>query len=140
MVHSELLALFAELSDDFLDVPDIHLLVDLAHDVVHSLHGSHHFSIDLEGAQGHGDGTHLGFHLVHSLILVSYPDQIFRHRLGRTMLVLSGKGFDVLQALAFLFCQIFLLALNVTNGFVNYTLVCSRLILWRHFFLLVTHV
>ena len=53
LVHSELFALLAELSDDLLNVLDIHFLVNFAHDIVNPFHGAHHLCADLEGAQSH---------------------------------------------------------------------------------------
>ena len=130
LVHSELFALLAELSDDLLNVLNIHLLINFAHDVIDPFHRAHHLCVDLEGTQSHRDCTELSLHLIHALHLISDPHKIFSHGFCRTMLVFSGESLNVLQAFALLFCKVFLFTLDVTDCFVNYTLISSSLLLW----------
>ena len=90
LIHAEFFALLTKLSNDLLYILHIHLLVNLAHNIVDPLHGSHHLGVDLEGAQRHRDGAELRLHLIHALDLVSDADQVLGHGLCGTVLVLRG--------------------------------------------------
>ena len=58
-----------ELADDFVDILDAHIFVDLAHDLIDALHRIHYLGIDANRGKLHRNCLKLGLHLIHRVDL-----------------------------------------------------------------------
>ena len=99
----------------------------------------HHLGVHLGGTKHRDNRFHLARHRVVHVDLGAATDQVFRHDLGWSMLVLHGKFLDLLHRLGLLVLQLGALAFNLSDGAIQGALVLLGLLLRVDLWLTVSH-
>ncbi len=125
-MHLHFLRLLCEFPEHVSDLAHVHLLIDTSHYLVDSFQCVDHILVDCGGAQLHLYCFQLAAHDIILVDLLPSPDQIFRQDFSRTVLVLGGQCFYILQELFLLSDELFLFTVNGADCPLNLAFVLLR--------------
>ena len=139
LLHAHLFSFHGELPHDIVHLLRVHLTVDLLHHAVNTLEWFNHLSVHLSCCKLRLYDSHLTCHRIVHVLLLTWTNQILRHKLGGAVLVFLSESLDLFESFGLLTLKLFIFTLDITNGSCDHTLVFLSLLLRVDLWCVVSH-